>query len=116
VDSRRILRLGEVWQANLDPTVGHEQGEARPVIIVSDDQLNEGPSRIALVVPLTRKYRGIPFLVEVTPTAGGLKHRSFALCEMIRSISTDRARYRIGVVDESIMVEIGYRLRVLLGL
>ena len=116
MDSNRILRQGEVWQAELDPIVGHEQGGTRPVIVVSADRLNEGPSRLAIVVPVTRTYRGIPFHVEVTPPDGGLKHRSFALCEMIRSISTDRVQFRIGAVSQHTMGEIRYRLRVLLDL
>ena len=116
MDSRRILRFGEVWQAEFDPIVGHEQGGTRPVIVVSADPLNEGPSQLAIVVPVTRTYRGIPFHVEITPPEGGLKHRSFALCEMVRSISIDLAQFRIGAVDQYVMDEIDYRLRVLLGL
>ena len=116
MDARRILRFGEVWQAALDPIVGHEQGGTRPVIVVSADPLNEGPSQLALVVPVTRTYRGIPFHVEILPPNGGLRHRSFALCEMIPSISAERVQFRIGAVDPNTMDEIGYRLRVLLNL
>ena len=116
MDSGRILRFGEVWQVDLDPIVGHEQGGIRPVVVVSDDRLNEGPSGLALVVPVTRKYRGIPFHVEIVPGEGGLKYRSFALCEMVRSISSDRAQFRIGILDARTMGEIGDRLRILLGL
>ena len=96
MDSQRTLHLGEVWQADLDPIVGHEQGGTRPVIIVSADPFNEGASHLALVVPVTRTYRGIPFHVEIVPPDGGLRHRSFALCEMVRSISSDRVQFRIG--------------------
>ena len=30
-----------VWLANLDPVIGSEQGKTRPVIIVSENQINE---------------------------------------------------------------------------
>src|SRR5687768_12761108 len=116
MDSRRIPRFGDVWQVDLDPIVGHEQGGIRPAVVVSADPLNEGPSRLALVVPVTRTYRGVPFHVEVTPPNGGLKHRSYALCEMVRSISTERMQFRIGAMEQSTMDDIGYRLRVLLDL
>jgi mRNA interferase MazF len=111
-----MVHRGEVWQADLDPVVGHEQGGTRPVIVVSAEPLNEGSSRLALVVPVTRTYRGIPFHVEVVPPNGGLKHRSFALCEMVRSISTDRVQFRIGVVEQQTLDQIVYRLRVLFNL
>lgn len=113
-DSRRTPRFGDVWQADLEPSVGHEQGGIRPVVVVSTDALNEGPSRLAIVVAVTRTYRGSPFHVEVMPPNGGLKHRSFVLCEMVRSISTDRMQFRIGAIEQSTMDEITYRLRVLL--
>ncbi len=115
MDSPRAVRFGQVWQAKLDPIIGHEQGGTRPVIIVSTNPLNEGPSRLAIVVPLTRRYRGIPFHVEIIPPDGGLRHRSFALCEMVRSISTERVQFRIGSLDETTMGIISDRLRVLLG-
>lgn len=31
------VRTGEIWLAHLDPTVGHEQGGRRPVVVVSSD-------------------------------------------------------------------------------
>lgn len=116
VQLQRTPRLGEVWQADLDPIVGHEQGGTRPVVIVSADPFNENASRLVLVVPVTRTYRGVPLHVEIVPPDGGLMYRSFALCEMVRSISTDRVQFRIGMVDRGAMDEIGDRLRVLLGL
>ena len=43
-----------VYRANLDPVIGSEQGKTRPVLIISEDSLND----ILLVVnvlPLTSK-------------------------------------------------------------
>lgn len=111
-----VPRFGEVWQADLDPAIGHEQAGTRPVIVVSADPFNENSSRLAIVVPVTRTDRGNPFNVPIDPQAGGLRYRSFAMCEMIRSISNDRIHYRIGTIDQHSMDEIGDRLKVLLGL
>jgi mRNA interferase MazF len=30
-----------VWQANLDPVVGSEQGKTRPILVLSDTALND---------------------------------------------------------------------------
>lgn len=30
-----------IWRANLDPVVGSEQGLTRPVLIISDDSIND---------------------------------------------------------------------------
>ena len=113
---QRLPRYGEIWQADLDPTVGHEQAGVRPVVVVSADAFNDNPSSLVVVVPVTRKYRGNPFNVLILPRPGGLSHRSYAQCDMIRSISTQRLRYRIGTIEGGAMTEIGYLLRVLMEL
>ncbi len=41
-----------VWLANLDPVVGSEQGKTRPVIIISENQINE-VLFVVNVLPLT---------------------------------------------------------------
>lgn len=115
MDSRRTPRFSEVWQADLDPVVGHEQGGTRLVIIVSVDPFNENASRLVLVVPVTRTDRGVPFHVPIVPPEGGLRHLSFALCEMVRSVSVDRHQFRLGMIGQSTMDDIGDRLRILLG-
>jgi mRNA-degrading endonuclease toxin of MazEF toxin-antitoxin module len=52
-----IPRRGEVWWAVLDPVIGQElgghiEGEPRPVVVVSADDMNTGPSGKVLVVPM----------------------------------------------------------------
>ena len=76
---------GEIWLADLDPTRGHEQAGTRPVMIVSSDMLNHGPARLVFVAPLTRTDRGIPFHVPINPPEGGVRTRSFILCDAVRS-------------------------------
>lgn len=88
----------------------------RPVVIVSANAFNDNPSELVVVVPVTRKYRGNPFNVTISPQPGGLSHRSFAMCDMIRSISCERLRYRIGTIEAETIAEIGYLLRVLFEL
>jgi PemK-like, MazF-like toxin of type II toxin-antitoxin system len=44
---------GEVWDVDLKPVLGHEQGRIRPALIVSVDQFNQGPSGLVIVVPMT---------------------------------------------------------------
>jgi mRNA interferase MazF len=105
-----------VWQADLDPTVGHEQAGQRPVVIVSADPFNQNVSRLVIAVPVTRTERRNPFRVPIIPPNGSLRYRGFAQCEMVRAISTDRLQFRIGRVEQRTMDEIGDRVRVLLGL
>ena len=34
------IRRGDVFLANLDPVMGHEQGGRRPVVVVQNDAVN----------------------------------------------------------------------------
>jgi mRNA interferase MazF len=43
-----------------------------------------------IVVPLTLTDRKIPIHLAIERTEGGLTSRSFALCDAVRSISTDQ--------------------------
>ena len=47
-------RRGEVWDADRDPAVGHEQGKRRPVLVVSHDEFNLAYNDPCVVVALTR--------------------------------------------------------------
>jgi mRNA interferase MazF len=109
---------GEIWEADLDPTEGHEQAGKRPVLVVSNDKFNHGPAELVIVAPLTRTGRRIPLHVEVDPPEGGLSDRSYILCDSVRSISRRRllgARPR-GVVSPETMEDVEDKLRILLDL
>jgi mRNA interferase MazF len=98
-----VARQGEIWDAQLESVVGHEQGGRRPVMIVSVDEISSGPGEMCIVVPLTRTDRGTPLHVRIDPPEGGLGAASFALPENIRSISRNRlARRRDSVRDDTL--------------
>lgn len=107
---------GEVCYACLDPVEGHEQGRSRPVLIVSDDKINKGPSDLCIVLPITTKNRGVPGHIEVEPPEGGLKIKSYVMCEQIRCISRQRLKGSYGFVGESVMEEVEKYVRIFLKL
>lgn len=113
----RIIRRGEVWLADLEPTRGREQTGDRPVLIVSADRFNQGRSGLVIAVPFTTRRRGLPIHVEVRPPDGGLRGISFAMCEQVRSLAVDRLGAQpFGEVPEAVLDSIQSRLRLVLGL
>ncbi len=46
------MKRGDIYYANLDPTVGSEINKRRPVLIVSND-INNRTSDIITVLPIT---------------------------------------------------------------
>jgi mRNA interferase MazF len=98
-----------IWRANLDPVVGSEQGKSRPVLIVSEDDINS-LLKIVNIVPITsRKQDRIIYPNEVllTTDINGLDIESIALCHQIRTIDKIRLSKKYGqIVSKEIQNEI----------
>jgi len=107
---------GEIWLSDLTRVRGHEQAGTRPVLVVSADAFNHGPAQLVVVVPLTTRDREIPLRVRIEPPDGGVREPSFAMCEAVRSISTERLVRRWGIVEQTTIAAVEDRLRILLEL
>jgi len=105
------LRTGEIWLAQLDPTVGHEQGGRRPVVVVSSDELHSLPISMTIVVPLTGHDRGLVTQPRISNANSGLGRASFARPEDVRSIDSTRLERRLGRVSAAELAEIRKVLR-----
>ncbi len=111
----RVAR-GDVWEAEFDPVPGHEQAGRQPAVVVSSDNMNQGPSELVMVVPVTRRDRRVPSQVALQPPEGGMTAPSFVMCEQLRTCSLGRLVRRRGSVSVTAMREIEARLRLLLEL
>ena len=109
-------RRGEIWFGDMGEPVGHEQSGRRPVLIVSDDNFNQGPAELAVVVPLTTRFRDNPMHVTVEPGESGLPRTSHIKCENIRCVSHQRLERPLGAVSRDTMSAVEGNLRDLLGL
>lgn len=107
---------GEVWEVDLSPVRGHEQGGRRPALIISSDRFNHGPAGLVVLLPVTTVDKRIPLHVAIDPPEGGLRRRSFAKPEDIRSVSRERLAKRVGAVSGRTMREVETHLRVVLEL
>ena len=109
----REVSQGEVWLADLDPVRGREQAGRRPVVVISVDALNWGQSGLSIVVPITSTKRPNPIHVELGEGVGGLRNTSYALPEMVRSITQDRLAKRWGTIERTQLLQIVARVRTL---
>lgn len=104
---------GEIWFCELDPTRGGEQAGRRPALVVSVDQLGTGPSELAIVVPITTTPQQNPIRPELPADEGGLKERSWALPDMVRSVDRSRLVERWGRVRPETLEQVASRVRLL---
>ena len=107
---------GDVYLADPDPVVGREQGGTRPFLVVSINPVNRSPARLTIAVPLTTTDRGSELHTRLDPPEGGLKRTSFAMPEMVRVLSTDRLRRRLGRASPDTVEAVAKRVGLLIGL
>lgn len=94
------VRRGDVFWANLDPTIGVEIKKTRPVIVVSNDVINER-SRLVIVVPFTTNVAHLsPSHVLIPAGEGELGQDSKVLTEQIRAMDKRRLAGKIGALSE----------------
>lgn len=92
----RILR-GDIYWAELNPTVGHEQGGQRPVLILSHDVFNDRSGIVIAIAITSQEPRaGFPLTLEITTAK--LPKRSWARIGQIRTLSIERLGKRLGRV------------------
>ena len=109
---------GEIYAARLDPVEGSEQAGTRPVVVVSNDLVNE-LLPIVTVLPVTAHRAGrrlSPGHVAVPRGQAGLRTDSLVLVHQIRTISKARLGRRIGRLTESAVGRVDAALRVHLSL
>ena len=103
-----IIKRGEIWLVNLDPTIGAEIRKTRPVIVLNSDALGKLP--VKLVAPLTgwKDYlsRNV-WHVKITPDqANGLTKPSSVDTLQLRGIDTQRFVRKLGRASNEVMENI----------
>jgi mRNA interferase MazF len=93
----RILR-GEIRWADLNPTLGREQGGTRPVVVISQDVFNERSGTvIAMVVTSQSQRAGFPLTLELE--CSKLPKRSWVKISQIRTLSVERIGEVLDIVS-----------------
>ena len=90
-----------IWRANLDPVVGSEQGFTRPVLILSDDSINDLINTVNIIPITTRKNNRQIYPNEVLLEVNkfGLPDESIILCHQIRTLDKKRFAQYYGEIS-----------------
>jgi mRNA interferase MazF len=99
----KILKAGEIYYLNLDPTVGDEIKKKLPVVVLNGGHVKH--LRLAIVVPVTNwniTWTDNPFFVRLDPTQqNGLTKSSTIDCYQVRAVSHERFLDKLGAVTEA---------------
>ncbi|MFA5921427.1 MAG: type II toxin-antitoxin system PemK/MazF family toxin [Methylococcaceae bacterium] len=81
-----------IYLVNLDPVIGSEQGKTRPVLVISDDDIN-AILPVINSLPITSYKQGrkvYPNEVFLQKEQSGLDKDSIVLCYQVRTIDKKR--------------------------
>ena len=105
-------KRGDVYWANLDPTVGTEINKKRPCLIISNDEGNEVSSRVT-VAAITSQCKALyPFHVKIL-----MKNKEGRiLLNQIHTIDKSRLETKITSLNKETMLEVDKALKISLAL
>lgn len=110
------FQRGDIFEAHLDPVAGREQAGVRPLLVISIEPMNRSAAELVIGTPLTTTDWGNAMHVRIEPPEGGLARISYAMPEMIRSISTARLGRRFGRASPASVDAVARRAGILVGL
>lgn len=108
-----ILR-GEIYWAELDPTVGNEQAGRRPVLIVSNNIFNERSGTV-IAFAVTSQEPRVPFPLAAKISDHELPKRSWVKIGQIRTLSVIRLGRKIGKASQADLEQIVEGLNEIIG-
>jgi mRNA interferase MazF len=114
-----MIKRGEIYFVDLNPTKGREQSGRRPVLVLSVDSINKLPLVITVVVGTKGEniQRDYPTNVRVSPQESGLPMETVFLCFQVRSIDPQRfPDSRAGRLKDDLLEKVERSVRLCLGL
>lgn len=111
------MRRGEIYFADLSPTIGSEINKRRPVLIVSNNANNRAANTVTVLPISSNITRIFPFEVSIPSTKSGLPKDSKVLAQQIRTISKQRiVTGKTGVLDGKLMQAVDAAMKLHLAL
>jgi mRNA interferase MazF len=111
------MKRGDIYYANLSPTVGSEMDKRRPVIIVSNDTNNRVATTVTILPITSNVSRVYPFEVLLNSDDSGLPKPSKVQAQQVRTISKQRIEGEpVGTLSEELMQLVDAALKLHLGL
>ncbi len=88
-----MVKRGEVYWIELDPTVGSEIRKTRPCLIISPDDMNSALPRV-IIAPITSKGQPLGCRPEVVFNG----KRAKILLDQLRSVDKRRLQEKMGEI------------------
>ena len=97
------MKKGEIYYANLLPSIGSEQQGTRPVLIIQNDVGNEHSNTVIVAMITGKAKKPLPTHVSINNTECGLPENSVVMLEQIQTLDKQRLGTFIGCVSADVM-------------
>jgi mRNA interferase MazF len=114
-----VVKRGEIYFVNLNPVQGREQSGERPVLVISNDSINQLPLVVTVIVGTNGQNvpKDYPTNVRVPIADSGLAIETVFLCFQIRALDPKRfPQNPAGKLSGAKLEQIESALRYCLGL
>lgn len=112
-----MIKRGDIYDVDLEPVRGSEQGKRRPCVVIQNDIANN-VSPVTIVATITGSAnvkKVFPVLVAVKKGQGGMIKDSFIQCNQIRTVDKGRlVKYRgtlpddkLNEIDDALVISLG---------
>jgi mRNA interferase MazF len=89
-----MVKRGEIWLVNLDPTVGSEVRKSRPCVVISPGEMHDH-LRTVIVAPMTTGSRPAPFRIPVAHAG----KEGLILLDQVRTVDKVRLASHFGKIS-----------------
>ena len=108
---------GDIWWADFGIPFGSEPGFRRPVLLIQSDAFNKSQLNTIVVIPLTTNLmlENAPGNLLLEKRESGLSKDSVIVVSQIYAIDKHRLIERVYTVNRSILGEVEYGIKMVLG-
>lgn len=110
------IKRGDIYYADLNPTVGCEQGGVRPVLIIQNNVGNHFSPTVIAAAITSRRKKNMPTHVLLDEEGTRLFADSRIMLEQVRTIDRERLKEYVGHADDVTMQSVDRAIVVSLGL
>ena len=109
-----VVKRGDVFYADLEPTIGSEQGGIRPVLVVQNNVGNKYSPTVVVLPISSAKKSEMPTHIRICGSKMFPKN-SVVLAEQIRTIDRDRLQKYVSSVYLEIMKKVEKAMKISIG-
>lgn len=107
----------EIWIADLNPQVGTEPGEMRPVLVIQTNLLNKVSHPSTIICPITTNVKKDVEILRVHLKKGisNLTQASDIMIDQIRATDNTRLVKRIGILPNALIATVKENIQIVLA-